>query len=373
MKSNFKLLLLLILLVIGCKTKETDPASAETEEESEFIIVSQKQFEASNFRLGQIEEKTFPRTIEATGTVVIPQKYKAVVSTLLSGQVGPLNLNEGQWVRKGDHLFDLTNPELIDLQEDYIKSREKLEFLTHEYNRKSQLVDENLIKRNSLHEISYELESTKAEKSALEKKLSIIGLPTQNLTSETMVSQIAVRAPISGYLSRILVSEGMTLDTDHDALYIDNTYGKRIAVDVLPHQASLIKPGNRVRFFLDGSDGQEIMGTVRSVNHSVSDNQLFTVYCDIAGDRSKRLLSGMIVDAQLSTDNAKGPALPVSAVIKKDNKYWILKEDHKSQDTFYFSRYEVPYLAEIDGYFAIDTSVNMSGQYLVQGAYLLIE
>ena len=77
--------ILILTLVLGCKNQE---AEAKDLEKSKLqITVSHEQFESGELMLGEVEERNFPVTVQATGIIEVPPQNKAVVSAFIGGYV----------------------------------------------------------------------------------------------------------------------------------------------------------------------------------------------------------------------------------------------------------------------------------------------
>lgn len=86
--KNLKFLYILFIIIAGCTSSESNQNSDEKNEDNlshndEHIEVSQTQFETANFELGKADSLSFSNKVSVRGSIDVPPKNKASVSTFL--------------------------------------------------------------------------------------------------------------------------------------------------------------------------------------------------------------------------------------------------------------------------------------------------
>lgn len=364
---------LAIILSLGaCKHEVTEVIEDQAAETSSVIAVDQKQFESSNFELGKIEKRSFAKTLEVTGAIHIPERSKASVSTLMSGTIGAINLTIGQWVTKGQTLFAVTNPELINLQEEYLVANGELEYLTEEYERQKELAAENLSTRQELLKAKSELNTTRARQGSLKKKLNLYGISTESLTTQNLVSSLSVRAPIAGYVSGIHAMRGSYIDPNEPVITLQNTAQMYLELAVLERDALRLEKGQKVIFTLQGDPTQKYEATVDLINRSINEQHMIAVNCKIDKD-SKSFVPGMYAHAEIVLADYQGDALPETGVIKVGDTHYALSLVSKASQQLSFEQVAVETGVVQDGYVEVVNPIKPAAEYLTKGAYFLIQ
>lgn len=121
-------LLLLATLFFSCNSSEVhregaELGSAKPPAQSDQVILTQQQFEASGMELGKLQQNSFGSSIKINGVVDVPPQGRAEISSYYGGYVRNLNLLEGQRVKKGELLFTLENPEYVQMQQDFLEAK----------------------------------------------------------------------------------------------------------------------------------------------------------------------------------------------------------------------------------------------------------
>ncbi len=361
-----------ITLMSACKNEIPETSSDSMESEPSGISIDQNQFTSSKFELGKIEQQSFSKVLNTTGSIHIPEKSKAAVSTLMSGTIGTINLIEGQWVSKGQKLFSVTNPELINLQEEYLVANGQLEYLREEYNRQIELSKENLSTKKDLLKAKSELTTTQARYGSLSKKLSLYGINTDNLSINSLVSSLAVTAPISGYVAQINAMQGLYIEPSQSALTLANTSQVYLELSVLEKDALLLKKDQKLTFTLQGNPTKKYKATVYLINKSINEKQMISVNCKIDGD-TKQLVPGMYANANIILDDYQANALPETALVKMDETYYALALKKKDNANMAFDKVAMQTGEIQNGYIELLNSESTSNEYLTKGAYFLIQ
>ena len=138
---------LLLGCIIACNSGNVETVtiegSADTPTSSNFEL-SQTQFQSSEMKLGTLEKTTFHEVVKSTGMLDVPPEYRASVSAYFGGTVKNLSLIPGVWVKKGQVLFVLENPQYVQTQQEYLEAKGKLAYLKSDYDRQKYLVQDYL-------------------------------------------------------------------------------------------------------------------------------------------------------------------------------------------------------------------------------------
>lgn len=373
MTTVYKFLILsLAILIIGCKAEQEMLPEEKKVEEVEQLTVTNKQFEASKMKLSQLEQKTFDKKITVNGNIHLPLKNKAIVSSMMSGSIGAFDLVVGQWVKKGQILFTVTNPELIDLQESYLVLESKLNYMKEELIRNEALVQENLTAKKDLYLIKSEFEAGQANFNSIAKKLSLYGIPVKNLTIDNLKSSIAVVAPISGYVSKIDAMRGQFISPATEVMTIDNRSHIHLEIKVLERDASFIKKGQKITFTTQGTPNKNYNAEVYLMDPNIGENGIVNVHCHIINDETN-LLPGMYVSADIVLDSYEATAINEEAIVQIGGLDHILIEQSSNDNEMNFEPVLVKKGMVKNGFVELIDVDNLTNkQILIKGGYYLV-
>ena len=134
---RFSAALLLFFALFSCGDKQAENAEsasksaehAEAEEESGVIELSQAQMNAVGITIGKIEKKNLSSVVRASGQLEVPPQNRAEVTTLISGVVKHIYVLEGNYVKKGQLLATIENPEFLRMQQEYLTTKSNFNYL----------------------------------------------------------------------------------------------------------------------------------------------------------------------------------------------------------------------------------------------------
>jgi len=161
---------------------ESDAGNKQTPADENIITISANQFQTAGIEMGALEKRKFGNAIRVNGVVDVPPQNFASVSAHLGGFVKSANILPGNYVKKGKVLAIMEHPDYITLQQDYLQALGKFIFLEKDLARQQELVAENVGAAKNLQQAEAEFAMTKAQLSALEAKLRMLGFFFRKIT-----------------------------------------------------------------------------------------------------------------------------------------------------------------------------------------------
>ncbi len=375
MKNTIFLLFSILLLATACNNESLPTAETMAQAPTEVagvIALTQKQFDASGYEVDGFSKKSFTSSLSVNGMIHLPEKNKAIVSSFLGGVVHDMTLIPGQWVRKGQRLLSLTNPELINWQQEFLEIKGQLDYLKEEYNRQKQLADENISARKNYLKAEADLQMAEAKYAALSAKLRLIGINPETVSAQQLVATLGVFAPISGYLSDISVINGAFLNASAPALEISNTDHLHMELKVMETDVNKIREGQKIKFKAQNDPLATYNATIHLIERVVDENRMVNVHCHLEETPDQHFLAGMYVTADIILTAEEMLALPEDAVVSLEDRFFVLvKQDNGDLN---FVQKEVIPGAHEDGYIAIlnSSSFQSDDLFLTKGAYYQI-
>ncbi len=372
---KFSIIVLFALLLLGChsrKEKTTDSENA-TPQETDFIYLTQKQFEANGMKWGFPEERSFPETVHATGQIDVPPKNRQTVSSFYGGTVRTLNLLIGDRVRKGQVVATVENPEFIRLQKKYARLKSRLDYLKNEYERTETLYKENIASRKKFLLAQSEFRSALAEYHGLKKQLQLLGISLPDVENGIYKSTVPLYAGISGYVSHIYATKGKYVEAQDPVLDLINPEHIHVELNVFEKDALKIKKGQEVIFSFTQQPGKKYRAVVHLVGSELDpETRTVRVHAHPHDEHKNAFPVGMFVEADIITGNIKGPALPEEAFVEQDDHWYVLVLVKKEDDRFVLKPVEVEKGPTYQGYTLLKTPLDPKTRILTRGAYFLL-
>ncbi|MCO5292710.1 MAG: efflux RND transporter periplasmic adaptor subunit [Chitinophagaceae bacterium] len=318
MKKYILLFLILTLAFAACgdkkeaKTTEAKEATTETDNDHEnetTVEFTREQIKLIDIQIGELESKELTNTIKVNGMLTVPNQNKAYVTPVYNGVVQTLNVQPGSNVAKGQTIATIKNPELMKMQQEVQQLNEQIKLAELEVNRQKQLVEGNAAPLKRLQQAHTELATLRSQRSGLQKQLGGIG------ASQSYSSVIAVRAPISGTISKVIAQIGSNVDMASPIAEIVNNSQLHLDIFVYEKDLPKVKPGQIIHFTLTNNPGTEYDATIYSIGTAFEgDSKTVPVHARVTGNKYG-LIDGMSVTALISLDRSVGAALPTEAIV----------------------------------------------------------
>jgi membrane fusion protein, heavy metal efflux system len=350
MSLNVLAILFSLLVIASCnstgktKVEKSDSTSSnekqasvkeENEEHSEAIELTEGQMKAVGIEIGKVELKNLSSVIKASGQLEVPPQNKADVTTLIGGVIKRIFVLEGNYVRKGQTVAMIENPEFIKLQQEYLSIKKGHTYTMQEFERQKELKENNAGTGKIYQQAESNLMAESARLTGLETQMKQLGINPTSVVNGNIVTQLPIHAPIGGVIGHININVGSYVDVTKSLMdIIDNS---NIHCDLLVFEKDLfkVKVGQEVNFILTNQDNQQITGRVYGINQSFeSENKAVIVHAVIKDGAKHKLIPGMYVSALIKVGNESVTAVPVDAVVKSEGKEYIfiVDEGHRENE-----------------------------------------
>jgi cobalt-zinc-cadmium efflux system membrane fusion protein len=313
--------LISILIITSCSNNQQEQETTIDSQDANTITLSETQYDAAHITLGKIERRAIAGHITVNGKLDVPPQNMISVSAPMGGFVKSTDLLQGLKLKKGDLLVVLENPDYIQLQQDYLDSKSKLEFLAAEYNRQEELAKENVNALKALQQAKSQYESMKAIVSGLEAKLRLINIQPATLSSGKISSTVNLYAPVSGYVTTVNVNIGQFVNSTDVMFNIVNLDHIHAELQVYEKDVSKISIGQKVNFRL-AHESNFRKATVYLIGREISPERTVRVHCHLDKE-DPNLLPGMFINAEIEVTSKDGNVVPSAAIVNYEGEDFV--------------------------------------------------
>jgi cobalt-zinc-cadmium efflux system membrane fusion protein len=327
-KSFYKLVSSTILVIVlaslvACNGgKKTSPEVTEVEVLPEDIVeLRADQVKLANIETGTLELRSLSGILKVNGSVGVSPENLATVCMPFGGFVKSAFLMPGNAVTKGQTLAILENQEFVDIQQNYLEAKSKLEFAEAEYKRHTELYKEDVYSQKNVEQVTAEYKSLKAQVRAFEQKLAMIGISPANLHEDDISRSVAVVSPITGYLRAVNINVGKYVAPTDVLFEIVNSDKLYLELTLFEKDADKVAVGQNIRFFINNEKEQH-KAVIYQTGRTVNADRTYKVYASVPGI-CKNVLPGMYVNAIIEASTNQVTALPAEAIVSFDDKDYI--------------------------------------------------
>jgi membrane fusion protein, heavy metal efflux system len=350
------------------KNKIVSASKIETPTSSE-VSLSEEQFKLLGIELGEPEKRSMSGSIKANGVLDVPPQNLVTISAPLGGFVKNTELLQGMKVRKGQTVVVMEHPDYIQLQEDYLTTKNQLEFLELEYKRQEELANENVNAAKALQQAKSNYFGAKAKTQGLRAKLKLININPQDLEAGEIKNTISIPSPISGYVTQVNVNIGMHVNPTEIMFKIVDTEHLHAEAQVFEKDITQLKIGQLVRVYLS-NENKERLAKVFLVGKEITPEHTVRVHCHLQ-DEDPTLIPGLYFKALIETDPQPVTTLPNEAVVSFDNKQFVFVEQEAGKRKY--EMVEVQRGKSGEGFTEIDLPTSIGTKKIVlKGTYALL-
>ncbi|HMQ69093.1 MAG TPA: efflux RND transporter periplasmic adaptor subunit [Ignavibacteria bacterium] len=329
--------------IIGCNSKEDITKEAGHDDHDEHkgeingeVALTQEQINLMGIEFSGIEARNINGYIAVNGELMMNQDNESKVGSIIPGRVKRIYVKEGSFVRAGQTLAVIENPDLINVQVDYINAKNKFDFAKQEYDRHQKLSSDNIGSKKNLAEIESNYKSAMANYKTLEEKLKgykISKNRLENIYTDSVADlqkSYSISAPISGNVVSRMITIGQYVEPSMDMFHIVNTNSLFADLSIYEKDLKFVRTGQKV-FIKSGSNpGRSYEGKVSFVNKVFDDVNRSVKVRVTVNNSTQELYPFMFVTAKIYVTDESVRSVPVSAIeTEGENKYVFVKTDEK--------------------------------------------
>ena len=328
---------IVMMVSLSCGTKEEATTEVAKEEEQETLVeLNAEQLKNAGVEVGYPAEVKMHSTIQVNGVVDVPPQGMVSVSFPLGGYLKSSHLLPGMGVKRGEVIATLEDQSYVQLQQDYLMAKAKMEFLSTDLIRQKELSEQDAASKKTYQQASSEFKTQQVLIRSLEEKLRIVGIDPEKLSVNTITRTISLRSPINGYVTKVNVNIGKYVNPADVLFELVDPDDIHAALTVFEKDIMQIKKGMRASVSLADKPGKKYEVDVILVTRNVDENRGGLVHCHFE-NANHELLPGMFLNGSFELDHKKAIAVPESAVVRYQSKPYIFI----AKDTSRFEMIEV--------------------------------
>ncbi|WP_242692081.1 efflux RND transporter periplasmic adaptor subunit [Aridibaculum aurantiacum] len=338
MKKLFLIITILNLLA-SCGNKKTETVKEEEHhEEAPGTIVSltEEQIKTAGIQLGTIELKNLQTSIKANGMLSVPNENKAFITSVNSGVIKTLLIHPGKYVKKGQVVATIVNPDVANLQQQLQTVNAQISLAEIEYKRQRELVAGDAAPLKNVQRVQTELATLRVTRNSLQKQLSAMGISASSVGRGNIITTLTITAPISGTVSNVIAQIGSNVDPSTPLAEIVNNSRLHLDLFVFEKDLPRLHANQTIHFTLTNNPGKEYDAQIYSIGTAfANETKTVPIHAVVMGDKTG-LIEGMNITAVISIGTNVVPAVPTEAIVNSQGQDYIFvlttaEEEHHEE------------------------------------------
>jgi cobalt-zinc-cadmium efflux system membrane fusion protein len=367
-KMKYKFIVsLMLLFFLACKNKTPNEVVVPTQVANS-LRLTDAQIKNAGIESGMAQKKTLSSLLKLNGMVDVPPQSLVSVSFPLGGYLKNTQLLPGMPVKKGEAIGILEDQSFIQLQQDYLIGKTKLQLLKLETERQQLLNESKANSDKILQQTVADYESQKVLVKGLAEKLKLIGINPEKLNEDNISRSVTLTSPINGFVSKVNVNIGKYVNPTDVLFELVNPDDIHAALTVFEKDINLLKIGQKVNIYLVDKPDEPHPGTIILISKSLDENRSAIIHCHFDKE-DHRMLPGMFLNAEIKVTNEAATVLPEEAVVRFGDKFYAFEETGHNN----YQMIEIQTGVSDNGFIEIKNEEALAGKKLViKNAYALL-
>lgn len=317
------------------------------------VHLSAEQIRLGNIKTDTIGKGTFGDKLVLTGTLNFNQDKLSSLNARVEGRIDKLYFkNIGDYVKKGDKLYDLYSEQLNNAKQEYV----------------TELEQEHTI-GNSLINYTALVESAKT-------KLLLWGMTDAQLNQLAQSKQVSTHTTFystdAGFITVLYIQEGDYVMEGGTVVQLANLSTLWAQAQVYTTQMPLLSMGENATVLIPEMNNETINGTIDFVNPEINPDTRINLVRVTIPNKNNLLHPGMPVYLTVSNKQHKSLTLPSDAVLRDSNgaTVWIQTKPGVYEMRMVKTGIEENGAVEITSGLTKGEVVVTSGAYLVNSEYV---
>lgn len=362
---NTKILFLILstLLMVACGNKDSEKAESlevsTIKEElpvangTKQITFTRDQYNLAEIGTGEIEMRNLSNIIKLNGLIDVEPESMASVSAPLGGYLKSAGRLPGEEIKKGQVLATIENPEFIQIQQGYLESLNRLQFLEEEFNRQKKLREEDINSAKTFQQVSSDFKIMQGRVKAYEQQLALVGISRSSVQNGNITRTANLYAPISGFIKASNVNIGDYVSPQDVLFELVNLNDVHLALNTFEKDLLNLEVGQTVKFSLSDENTFNRTAKIFLIGKATGSDRKTPVHCHINKEDKKGLLPGMYIKAWVESGTNKQNAIPSEAIVQYEGKDFVILQTEETESGYTFKLEQVKKGIEQEGYTAI--------------------
>ncbi len=323
------LTILSLFIAAACSSNKKEELTENKTITENTISLNENQVKSAGIIVGQGEKKNISSVLKANGKIEVPPQNIVSISVPLGGYLKSSHLLEGSKIKKGETIATFEDPQYIQIQQEYLTSVTKLNYLEKEYSRQKELNQSKASSDKIFQQAEADYKSQKIATKSLYEKLKLIGINPEGLDENSISRSINVYAPIDGFVSKVNVNIGKYVTPSDVIFELINPSDIHLALKVYEKDIPKLFIGQKLTANTNHEVDKKHKAEIILISQDLSPERSVMVHCHFE-DYDKNLLPGMYMNADINISTSNSVVITEEAVVNFENKNYIFIEQNKN-------------------------------------------
>jgi membrane fusion protein, heavy metal efflux system len=313
------------LMATACITTPPEDNHSDSPNEAshahEHLHLDSEQLQAFEVEYCSVQMHVINDSIQVRGTAEAPPQSLYDIGLPFGGEVQRMHYYEGAHVEKGSVLATVKHLSYIVLQEEFVQLLAKKQETDAAMKRQEALLADKNTSEKIYQEVRSAYRLNMAQLDGVTARLRLAGIDPEEVIQKGIVEEIALRAPVSGYITEAMAHIGMYVAPNSPVYRMVDPSHMHIELDVYQDQISRVSKGQKVKFSF-GNARETHEGKIFLISqHTEKERKSINVHVHPSAKHVDGLRPGMFVQAVIITGSDSLRSLPPGAAVELNGKW----------------------------------------------------
>ena len=360
---------------IGTIAAHAAPSDTDARQQRDPDSIDLSDAQLTSVKVEPVEARDFPVEKEAIGSIDFNEDMAVQVFTPYQGRIIALYAQVGDDVKKGQTLFTIDSPDLLQAESTLIAAAGVAELTTRNLARQRDLYTTHAVSQHDLEQAVSDQQTAEGNLRAARNVMRLFGktdADVDNVVKQHMAdSALVVPSPIDGRITARNAAPGLYVQPGNaPAPYtVANIDTMWMLANVAETDSPAFRVGQKQRVVIAAFPGRVFDGAVTTIGASVDAGTRRVLVRSEIKDPGHELRAGMFANFTISVgDPVRAPAIAAAGVVREGDgtmTVWV------TADRRHFTRRTVRIGQERDGYRQILDGVKVGELVATDGALFL--
>jgi cobalt-zinc-cadmium efflux system membrane fusion protein len=312
---------IILLLIISCNSDKKEKKATVIENQSK-VSLTNEQLKNVTIKTEALALRPISTLLKLNGQIDVPPQNMISISMPLGGYLKYTKLLPGLHFSKGEVLAVMEDQQYIQLQQEYLITKSKLNYAEKEFVRQKEL-NQTQASSDKVYQLAdTDYKTLRITLSALAEKLKLIHINPNTLSEKSISKSVNIYAPINGYVSKVNVNIGKYVNPSDVLFELINPLDIHLNLKIFEKDVVKLKIGQKLVAYSNNEINKKHSCEIILISKDLSAEHTAEVHCHFE-NYDKNLLPGMYMNAEVAIKNNNSFTLPSEAVVNYEGKNYV--------------------------------------------------
>lgn len=290
------------------------PATKHAANDTDLVVLTTAQLKNADLAFARISERSLSSVMRLNGRIDVPPQSLISVSVSLGGYLKSSTLLPGMQVQKGAVIAVMEDPKYVQLQQDYLQVKARIQYAEADYTRQKELNAEQASSDKATQAALAERDALRVQMAALGQQLRLINIDPARLSEQSITKSIVLRSPINGYVSKVNVNVGKYVNPSDVLFELIDPTDIHLNLKVYEKDVARLKIGQKVQAYTNAEPENRHAAEIILISRDINSQGISEVHCHFE-QYDHNLLPGMYMNAEVEVANTLAHAVPTEAIV----------------------------------------------------------